>query len=117
MRGARFLIGGACLTPLANLGLWDFASDRSAAKSRQVSFKGSCILCPTTVSWGQTPLELIPPAARAELPEALESRIRAFIARFSPSGANYLEWEAIASPDLATDPPPVIDAYNRLFML
>ena len=63
----------------------------------------------------------IPPAARAELPEALESRIRAFIVRFSPGGANDLEWDAIAqaiaSPGLATDPPPMIDAYNRLFML
>ena len=63
----------------------------------------------------------IPPAARAELPEALESRIRAFIARFSSGGTNDLEWEsiaqAIASLGLATDPTPMIDAYNRLFML
>lgn len=66
-------------------------------------------------------LEHVAPAVRADLPEALISSVGDFIARFSPAGANYLEWpaiaQAIAAPHLATDPTPLIAAYNRLFNL
>lgn len=48
-------------------------------------------------------------------------RVREFIARFLPDGANYLEWDSIAqaitSPTLATDLTPMIDAYGRIFGL
>lgn len=66
-------------------------------------------------------LEHVAPSVRADLPEALVPRIRDFINRFSPTGASYLEWpsiaQAIAAPHLATDPTPLIAAYNRLFEL
>lgn len=66
-------------------------------------------------------LEHMSPSVRAELPDTLVPRVREFIARFSSDGANYLEWDsiaqAIASPTLATDPTPMIDAYGRIFGL
>jgi len=64
-------------------------------------------------------LEHIAPSVRADLPEVLVPLIREFIGRFSSGGENYLEWDsisqAISSPYLATDPTPLIAAYNRLF--
>ena len=66
-------------------------------------------------------LEHIAPSVRAGLPDTLVLRARDFINRFSPAGASYLEWpsiaQAIAAPHLATDPTPLIAAYNRLFEL
>lgn len=66
-------------------------------------------------------LEHIMPSARADISEILMPRIREFIALFSPAGANYLEWDAIAqaisSPSLSTDPTPLLDTFNRLFEL
>ena len=66
-------------------------------------------------------LEHIAPQVRAGLPEILIPRVREFISRFSPNGVNYFEWpsiaQAISSPTLATDPTPLVTAYNRLFEL
>lgn len=66
-------------------------------------------------------LEHVPPSVRTELPETLVPSVRNFIARFSPDGANYLEWmsisQSLGSSYLAINPALSISAFNRLFSL